>query len=194
MTDVDIYINWAMHAIVGYLGEADALMRVAGTSIQRVAGVLRQKHPIEDKPLYRGALLDPSAPFKPDSRTFWSFSEDRDVACWFGHPKSMISEPLAASNPSLCGFVFTLPQTPWRVLFHYSWATKAFGGFTQFARLHPFIGEEGARQIAWSLRTQKEVIIEPLPQLPPAKPIASFDVSLAALDEKLTPPWAERLS
>lgn len=186
MTEVDLYINFVLHAIYGRLGEADQLMRVAGTNIQRVAGVLRQKHPIEPKPIYRGMLLDPDQHFELDGRlTFLSWSEDRDVACWFADPRSTISAPLAESNPKLRGHLVTLAAST-RVLFHHSWA-QAFGNLATLALMHPFMGEEGRRQIEWSLQTQQEVITGPIAGITPK--LVDNAPSLFDLERKLTPVW-----
>lgn len=192
MTDLDIYANFVLHAIYGRMGEADTIMQRAGDSVRHVADQLRAEHPIEPKALYRGMLLDPDAQLRVDPRyTFLSWSEDRDVARWFAWPNSVISQPLAASNAKLRGYVLTLEQPRSRVLFHYSWIRRAFRmPFERLALFHPFMGAEGCRQIGWSLRTQSEVITEPLPELPSPEPIERVTgVPLAELDLQFTPPW-----
>jgi hypothetical protein len=191
VTDVDIYLNFALHAILGRLSEADALMSLAGDEIRAVADRLAAQHPIASGPLYRGMLLDPDEPFAADPKlTFLSWSEDRDVALWFACPRSVVSEPLAATNPKLRGYLVELParsQTP-RVLFHYGW-TRALGGLAALARVHPLMGEEGRRQIEWSLRTQREVITAPIDGLQPSR-TADLDAdALVALERRLSPPW-----
>jgi len=191
MTSVDLYINFVLHAVYGKLGEADSLMRVARQSIQFVADQLHDKYPIESKPLHRGMLLDPERPLRADSRyTFMSWSEDHDVARWFGSCGTYVSKPLVTSNGKLRGYVLTLDNPPTRVLFHHSWA-RAFGmPLERLALLHPFMGAEGCRQIGWSLRTQCEVIIEPLTELPEARPVETMTgASLIEVDQRLTPPW-----
>ena len=111
MTDVDLYLNFALHAILGKLREADALMSIAGDEIRAVADRLSALLPIEPQPLYRGMLLDPDKPFAADPKlTFLSWSEDRDVALWFACPRSAVSEPLAATNPKLRGHLIDLPE------------------------------------------------------------------------------------
>lgn len=177
----NVYINWALYAVLGMMGEADGMMgRFPGV----VARVAARRRPIPTKTLYRGMLLDPAVPLEVcPLRTFVSWSEDPDVAHWFGSPESVISRPLAATNPRLRGVV--IETAPSRVLFHHSWAR----GWEQLALLHPDMGEWGSRQIAWSLLTQHEVITAPI-ALPAPTPIENVrTLSVADLDGKLTPPW-----
>ncbi len=189
MTDVDLYLNFALHAILGRLGEADALMSIAGDEIRSVADHLAAQRPIAPKPLYRGMLLDPDKPFAADPKlTFLSWSEDRDVALWFACPRSVVSEPLAATNPRLRGHLVDLPAPQSRVLFHHGWA-DALGGLSALALAHPLMGAEGKRQIEWSLRTQREIITAPVDGLTP-RPTANLDAEqLTALERRLSPPW-----
>jgi hypothetical protein len=190
--DVNLYINWALNAVYGRLADADAIMRVASDAIVRVAAVLRKRIPIAAAPLYRGMLLDPTRPPDNASYTFVSWSEDVDVARWFGHPDAYISEPFREMFPEARGYVFTLDagaRSRATVLFHYSWA-KAFDGLSRLALVHPFMGAEGERQIEWSLRTQREVITAPLPTLPAALPVDDVPGALITeLDRRLAPPW-----
>ena len=189
MTDVDLYVNFALHAILGRLGEADALMHLAADPIRRVAGRLAEKCPIEPVPLHRGMLLDPAQTFAPDPKlTFLSWSEDRDVALWFACPRSVVSEPLAQLKPTLRGYVVEIAAPRSRVLFHHAWA-DAFGGLAPLARAHPLMGEEGRRQIEWSLRTQREVITAPVDGLTPNRTADLDAETLAALERRLSPPW-----
>ena len=187
MTDVDLYLNFALHAILGRLGEADALMSIAGDEIRAVADRLAAQHPIAPKPLFRGMLLDPDKPFAADPKlTFLSWSEDRDVAVWFACPRSVVSEPLAATNPKLRGYLVDLPAPQSRVLFHYGWTGARLAAL---AIAHPLMGEEGWRQIEWSLRTQREVITAPVDGLTPSRAADLDAEALAALEQRLSPPW-----
>jgi len=189
MTDTDLYLNFALHAILGRLGEADALMSIAGDEIRAVADWLAAQHPIAPETLHRGLLLDPDKTFTADPKlTFVSWSEDRDVAVWFACPRSAVSEPLAATNPKLRGHLVDLPAPQSRVLFHHEW-TRGLGGLAALALAHPLMGAEGRRQIEWSLRTQREVITAPVDGLRPS-PIADLDAeALAVLERRLSPPW-----
>ena len=189
MTDVDLYLNFALHAILGRLGEADALMSIAGDEIRSVADHLAAQHPIAPQPLYRGMLLDPDKTFAADPKlTFLSWSEKRAVALWFACPRSVVSEPLAATNPRLRGYLVDLPTPQSRVLFHHGWA-GALGGLAALASAHPLMGAEGQRQIEWSLRTQREVITAPVDGLTPSRTDDLNAEELAVLERRLSPPW-----
>lgn len=186
--DINHYINWAMYAIHGQLAAADSIMRMGRDGIRRVAAVLHKRHPIPRTPIHRGMLLDPERPLQADP-AFLSWSDDVDVARWFGSLDAFISGPFAEHYPEARGYVFTLEQ-PTTVLFHYTWA-DAFGvSLPWMALRHPHIGAEGSRQIAWSLRTQREVITEPLAALPPARPVETVPgTPIPELDRRLSPPW-----
>lgn len=189
MTSVDLYLNFALHAILGRLSEADALMCIAGDEIWAVADHLKTQYPITPMPLYRGMLLDPDKTYAADPKlTFLSWSEDRDVALWFACPRSAVSEPLAATNAKLRGYLVELTTFKSRVLFHHSW-TGALGGLAALALAHPLMGAEGRRQIEWSLRTQREVITAPVDGLLP-RPTTDLDAAaLGMLERRLSPPW-----
>ena len=193
MHPISLYINFALHAVLGRMAEADQLMRIAGDDVRTVANALAERHPIEPRPIYRGVMLDPSKPYQMNDRlTFMSWSEDRDVAAWFASPKSFISAPLAQHDPALRSYMMKL-SAPSFVLFHHSWVA-AFGGLASFAALaqvHPLMRREGERQIAWSLAVQHEVITEPIDVTPiPVDDLTSD--ALKALDTRLSPPWLTR--
>jgi hypothetical protein len=187
--DIKLYVNFALHAVFGKLAAADMIMRFAGDAIRRVADEIAAECPIDPVPIHRGMLLDPAQPFRADPKlTFLSWSEDRDVALWFACPRSVVSEPLMQQTPNLRGYVADLPAPRSRVLFHHSWAS-ALGGLACFALVHPRMGAEGKRQIEWSLRTQREIITEPVDDLAP-QPVADLDsAALEALERRLSPPW-----
>lgn len=187
--DIQLYINFALYAVLGRLAEADVIMRSAGNAVRRVADAIAAESPTALAPIHRGMLLDPTQPFRAEPRfTFLSWSEDRDVALWFACPRSVVSEPLAQMNPTLRGYVATLAHPRSRILFHHAWAS-ALGGLACFALVHPLMGEEAKRQIAWSLRTQREVITAPVVDLTP-EPVADLDAAaLEALERRLSPPW-----
>jgi len=192
-TEVQLYINFVLHAVYGKLGEADTIMRFAGDAVRRVADDIaaecNRQFPTEPVPLYRGILLDPELPFRPDPKlTFLSWSEDRDVALWFACPRSVVSEPIMQQNAKLRGHVAVVAAPRSRVLFHHSWAS-ALGGLACFAIVHPLMGKEGRRQIEWSLRTQREVITEPVADLRPERVEDLDGDALEALERRLSPPW-----
>ena len=187
--DLNVYVGFALHAILGRLAEADVIMRRAGDSVRRVADDIGAQCPTDPAPLHRGILLDPAASFTPDPKlTFLSWSEDHDVALWFACSRSVVSEPLAKMRPELRGHVATIHAPASRVLFHHGWAS-ALGGLACFALIHPLMGEDGRRQIEWSLRTQREVITEPVDDLWPRRVIDLDSATLEALERRLSPPW-----
>lgn len=189
MTDLDLYINFAIHAIFGKLGEADTIMRLGGDAVRKIAAELAAELPVATVPIYRGMLLDPEEPFTADpALTFLSWSEDRDVALWFACPRSVVSEPIMQLKPQLRGYVVELPQIQSPVLFHYSWA-RVLGGLARFALLHPLMGTEGYRQIQWSLQTQREIITAPVADLAPVRSPDLDTSALAMLERRLSPPW-----
>jgi hypothetical protein len=187
--DLSLYVNFVLHAIYGKLGEADTIMRHAGDAVRRVADEIAANNLTDPASIYRGVMLDPDVAFAADPKlTFLSWSEDRDVALWFACPRSAVSEPLARINPKLRGHVATISAPRSRVLFHHGWV-GALGGLARLALIHPLMGEEGRRQIEWSLRTQREVITEPVADLRP-EPVADLDsATLEALERRLSPPW-----
>lgn len=189
MTDLDFYVNFVMHAILGRLAEADQIARVCGEPLRRISTRLAKLYPIPTVSLYRGILLDPDQPFDLDAAiTFLSWSEDPDVARWFACPRSVVSEPLASQNAKLQGFLIRVASPPAHVLFHHAWA-KAFGDLASLALAHPRMGEEGRRQIAWSLDTQREIITEPADDLRPERALELDACALEALERRLAPPW-----
>lgn len=193
MTDADCYVNFVIHAILGKLAEADAIMHVARTPICAVADRIAAGCPIVPTVLHRGLLLDPETPFAADPRcTFLSWSEDRDVALWFACPRSAVSEPLMRVNTRLRGHVVELSVPRSRVLFHHAW-DRAFGNLNDAlsgcALAHPLMGAEGQRQVEWSLRTQREVITEPVADLCPERVPELDPAALEALERRLSPPW-----
>lgn len=189
MTDLDLYLNFVLHAVLGKLSEADALMSMVGNQIRSAADRIGAHHPVPPAPLYRGVLLEPGKPYVPNTRlTFLSWSEDRDVARWFACPRSAVSEPLAASNPRLRGHLIELAAAPPQLLFHYSWVPN-LQALSSLALMHPLMGAEGKRQIEWSLKTQREVITGPVETLSP-EPAADLDGDeLEALERRFSPPW-----
>ena len=188
MNEVNVYINFALYTVLGKTAEADGMMRLYGEEIRAVAAVLAHDFPIARVPLYRGVLLDPAVPYAHDPRlTFMSWSEDQGVAEWFACSRSTVSSYVAEQSPHLRGYLLRRDAPPPRVLFHHTWAA-VFRGLAPLALVHPHMGAEGARQIAWSLRTQREVITEPVDGLEPM-PAAHLDArALTALERRLTPP------
>ena len=190
--EINMWINFALYSVLGKLAEADQIMQVHGEQVRSVAKFLAKECPIEPTPLYRGMLLDPQRPYTIDPAfTFVSWSEDRDVAAWFADRRSSISEPFALFHPEARGYIAELPAPRSQVLFHYSWAERAFNDLAGLAKLHPHMGANGAKQIEWALRTQKEVITMPC-QIEPRPYVEMACDEFEALAKRLDPPWLDR--
>jgi hypothetical protein len=189
----NFYINFVLYAVLGRLDAADAILRMAPDAIRDVATFLARKFPITARPIYRGMLLDPMRPYTLDAGfPFISWSEDRDVAAWFADLRSSISEPFALVYPGARGYLAELSAPCSQVLFHHSWATRAFDDLPSLALRHPDMGPSGVRQIAWALRTQQEVITLPCEMKP--RPIELTAQAFEAIARRLDPPWLDLLS
>ena len=193
--NASVYINWALYSVYGLMAEADALRREFTDEIDAVADELFRRRPVS-QPLYRGMLLDAADAVRPKPNLMHlSWSEDLDVARWFGSPTSYISEPFVERYPWVKGFVLTAPHAPARMLWHHSWR-RAFGPpLEELALAHPLMGYEGYRQVQWSLNTQREVITATLPieRLPTRVPIEEVPGgSVDELDRRLSPRWIMR--
>jgi hypothetical protein len=191
--DINLYLNWVILAITGRMAEADMLLRSYKPSVYRVAAALHKTYPFAECPVYRGVILDPTEGLASTNAlglTFVSWTEDRDVARWFGSPESYISEPFRERAPEARGYVLTMPRARGRVLWHHTW-TQAFQiPLHVLAAMHPQIGPDIAPQLEWSLRTQREVVLEPLAELPAPEPIENVPgPGIAELDARLSPPW-----
>jgi hypothetical protein len=194
--DMNAYLNFVLYAVLGRLPEADGLLTQHGDGVRRVARWLNKQCPPPAVPLYRGMLVDPAQPLRANlDYKFLSWTEDPQVACWFASRESVISEHVIDTHPNWTGVVLMLPpSTPRATLFHHAWADAWDGsGQAAFARLamrHPHMGYEGAQQITWSLQTQREVIIDPLSELPLPVPVESLNPKpVAELDRRFSPPW-----
>ena len=185
------YINWALYAIVGGLREADEIMRSHRHSILQVASALRADYGVPEKTLYRGVLapkgIVKGGVLKPEPRvTFVSFSEDRDVACWFSDKRAFISAYILEHDPTAVGWIATYAPDPDEVLFSHRWHDIC-SDLVRAARMHPYIDEQ---QLEWNVKTQSEVITLPVEvPLPVVRHADSGCASTADLDRRLMPPW-----
>jgi len=185
MSDVSLYLNFVLHAVLGRLADADWIMCEHGDAVRRMAAALLARYPFAAKPLHRGLAFDGA--FDPAGRYFTSWSESADVATWFADPRSVMNEELRKAHPTATGYTLTV-GAPERVLFHHSWARLE--NWPALALMHPHMGPEGARQIAWSLSTQREVITDPPTSWPVLQPLGRAH-SIEALDRELGPPWLD---
>ena len=168
------WINFAMLAVAGRMQEADTIMRGLGGGVRRVAVYLQAARPPTLRPLWRGLLLEPKDVLpggyvEHDPQfTFLSWTEDRDVACFFGDPGTTISGDVAAQKPTARGYLAHDPApTLRRVLFHHTWRVFPLPGrgptdLAQIAVAHPQLVGLGP-QIEHYLATQSEVIVDAPP-------------------------------
>jgi len=177
--DFDIYKSFVSLAIVGQLSSADSILakRIHRTAVERVAGYLVATQPTPLNPLYRGILLSPPvAPTistKHSTNRFVSFSEDPAVACWFADASSWMATTVLTKYPNATGWIgkYT-PTKPIEILFHWSWKDylnqnppSLYDVIQQLAIANGENPSQWVYELQWSLKTQKEVILKPGPQL-----------------------------
>jgi hypothetical protein len=120
-----------------------------------------------------------------------SFSEDRDVACWFADPDSVMSSFVKQHRPRVTGWIMEYEPKLAQILFHYTWNPIVIPGMGELdleeaAHMHPDIAR-AADQLAWNLQTQSEVIVRPLKA---GTPVEAYELSDCppGLDDRLTIP------
>jgi len=171
--EINSYLAFILYGIIGKLQEADSVMRQHSNEIRSVAARLRAFHPPEIKRIYRGLLIEPSnmGPGNIISRDpnaqFVSFSEDKDVACWFADRESQISRFVAkVQRPDVEGWLIDYVPQPEDILFYWRWGLNfpfqnRMIDLNFFASQHPdpVISSQDYRIV---LNKQKEYIIRPL--------------------------------
>lgn len=190
------YINWALYAVTGKLAVADNLMKDKGAAIRAVARYYQKTKRPRRRTLYRGLLLEPEQVEEglinqdPDV-TFVSFSEDRDVACWFADPSSTMSSFVKMQRPDVEGWIMEYLPKLSDILFHHTWNPILIPGrgelyLQQAATMHRDIIPV-ADQLAWNLETQSEVIVKPLGS---GTAVEAYELSDCppGLDDRLTLP------
>jgi hypothetical protein len=172
--DVYYYVAFVQYFILGRMNVADSLYQQKNVHIERVAGYLQQRHPPKQKPLYRGWIVEPEKvvgnKIRVDHQIPMSFTHDRGVACFFADPKTMISDFLMTMRPRARGYVMKL--TGWnasQVLWTYEWQGKIPSGFRAITTSLTTMSVQGIKYsdhqtIESNLKTQKEVILKPLPE------------------------------
>lgn len=158
---------------------SDAIYQQQGKAVERVASYLRRLAPPKRTPLYRGWLIEPEKIVRGKivarDRLPISFTRDRNVACFFADPRATISAFLAQMRPRSRGYVMKL--TGWgatQVLWTYEWNDKipapGWGGSMTLSSLTSLsvpgrleLGPGDARIVDSNIRSQKEVILKPLP-------------------------------
>jgi DNA repair protein RadC len=209
--EFNIYATWCLYTILGRMAEADGIVQQYQREVYAAAQEMTRRFPVKLVPLYRGVLVEPElierGKLPPDPQlTFVSFSEDLQVACYFGKTDTMISGFVKEQRPGVEGYILEYkPSKPSEILFHHSWGSRLpmpSGGkretvrmvsLVDIARMHPHFANPAAlHQIDWNVKTQKEVILKPGPSLP-AKPVGDYGCDATTkLDERFVPPMFAR--
>lgn len=191
-TDVKVYVFWLVAVIMGRLNEADQVMAQHRRTIYRAAEHLRKACPPPVRKLYRGLLLEPELvkngfvqphPYAVESV---SFTEDRNVACYFADPQTIMSGFVKQIRPRVLGYIAELTPRPSSILWHYAWNPIARRiDVHEVARQHPLI--EDSAQFDHIFRTQREVILKPLTKPLRVQPLDDCP-DATDLDNRFTPP------
>lgn len=187
-THFNNYLNWLPRALLGQLAEADSIMQTTGDSIAKTAEFLSMMIPTQKKVLWRGLILDPNThpelgiTPRPEA-TFESWTEDIQVAKWFGSPDTIINIEMRKKYPDYkgymsCTYIDELPD--FTVLWHHNWKktleacmkeacartgtkVKNIGDLVRATNRSKTQQERSSyvKQTNWALCTQKEVILSP---------------------------------
>lgn len=164
-TAFNLWINFVLQAVTGRMAQGDAMMARHGDAIRSVARWLMDVRPVKVGVLYRGILVEPERLDRhwlehEEQRKFLSWTQDRQVACWFADPKSIVSELVLQMYPGSRGYIASGKIEKKKVLWHHDWVEIPLPGLGVLnlagaAAVHPEI-DQG--QFVWNLRTQREVI------------------------------------
>ena len=175
--EINVYLTFVLHAIKGHLKQADGFISQPGNrqAIYSVARTMHELMPVDIKPIYRGLLIEKNKMRRgPDGTPqigrkqgykFVSWSEDRDVACWFADPGSFMNAADMTGNIKGDGWMVEITPRAEDILFHWTWGLNfPFNGrrltFNQLARMtrDPMLAFSDFDRI---LRDQKEVMLKP---------------------------------
>ena len=178
-SSIDAYKRFVVAAILGQIGFSDSLIQQFKSEIYSVAAYVQHIDLQPIKRLYRGLLIEPynvrgNRPTQPEQGGFASFTENKDVACWFALPESWIGETLAQGRPNVVGWIAEHTPQSTEIIFHYKQVKIVNDlpgpSLVNFARmlaqsLDPArTATEGPdwamAQIGWNLNTQEEVILK----------------------------------
>jgi len=194
--DMNIYLSWLIPVIMGQLQEADTIAYNYQRNLYKVATLLQQKNRQPVRRLYRGILLEPEQAesgyvgMHSDLPQSVSFTEDRDVACYFAVPDTIMSSFMTQTRPRVQGYI--IEHTPQRadILWHYRWnpivLKHARIDIRVAARQHPLIQDPG--QFEFLVDTQREVILKPTTQPLPITPVGDSCPDTEELNRRFTPP------
>jgi hypothetical protein len=106
--------------------------------------------------------------------SFVSFSEDFEVGCWFARPDTLISQEYLKKYPKkVTGWVATYtPKNALEFLFHWKWEDYLNQDYPNLFEVAENLAVQNGmdpadwiQQIHWNLKTQKEVMLHPGPEL-----------------------------
>jgi hypothetical protein len=170
--DLNVYVTFVMNVVVGYMDQADALMRQEGARVRKMARYFSRKVPPDTGPLYRGWLVEPERVsgswVEPDyDYQFMSFTSEYDVACLFADPRSAMSSFVAAHRPTARGFVMEYADPDQGdVLWTYKWEPMPFDK-GRLISVPALIGskpgfEQQAQIVQQNIANQREVVMLPI--------------------------------
>jgi len=194
------YFVWVVLGVTGKMAEADDLYRAQKAAIDaKVRDFQRQQRgPLPT--VYRGVLLEPheirsgEIDFAYGPISFVSFTEDRDLACWFADGASVMSSFVVSEKPGVKGYVLEIEPDPRDVLFRATWVSlEDFRGAIATLMTRGFSSEQ-ARQFVHNLETQSEIWMKPLARRTPVMAHEAADCpSTEELDERYLAPWLKGL-
>lgn len=176
---INAYKQFVVAAILGQIVMADGLLRQFRSEIYSVAAYVQQTDPQPVKKLYRGLAIEPhyirgNRPSQPEQGEFASFTENKDVACWFAMPTSWITKELVQGRPDVVGWIAEhIPQST-EIIFHHHQAKTVNDlpgpelvdvgrilAQTLDPRRTAMEGPDWAMvQVGFNLNTQEEVILK----------------------------------
>lgn len=196
--DLAYYIAFVQHFILGKMNVADSIYQQKGRGVDRVASYLARAAPPKKTPLYRGWLIEPEkvvgGKIAVEHKIPIPFTRDRGVACFFADPRATISAFLSQMRPRARGYVMRL--TGWtasQVIWTYEWnahvpapgwgrGMATLSSITSVTIPQAGLTPHDIRVIDSNIRSQKELILKPLPR--------TAKTTLTALSETDCPPTA----
>lgn len=165
----ELYKYFVAIATFGMQAEADEMLRRYRSDILLISEHLKKVAPTPLNRLYRGLLVQPgtlvAAPLSGRylSNQYVSFSESKDVACWFADPQAFVGQLRPNDEGWICEYTPSVDQ----IIFHHRWlaAIDALPGDTLldlFLRTPLNMpSSEAAVQLNFNLNNQQEVIVKP---------------------------------
>lgn len=181
--EINYYLSFVIPAIQGQMSQADAVLRAHKPQVMKVVRKLHKLCPVTPKTVYRGMMLEPE--HVTDGKVgkdpvvdaqFVSYSEDRDIACWFSDRDSFMNSIGIGMRVDMAraqGYIVTAKPKRSDILFHWSWGLRFpwMGGPTTLGTLASL--HFGLPGLDNTIQTQREVMLQPSDKPLPAEPYAS---------------------